>query len=116
MNNIFESSKVYILIRFQQAVSLYEIYSKIFQSKLVLVSKMYVEILWRWENVTESEILVEALTFQTSLEVTKRLRYITLLFLGNDTKTWFLINWKRDNNTQGVHEHTNFGKASLFVE
>ena len=47
---------------------------------------MYVEMLWRCENVTELEILVGALTFQTSLEVTKRLRHIILLFLGNDTK------------------------------
>ena len=31
-------------------------------------------------------------------------------FLGNDTKEWFLTNWGRDNNTQGVHKHSKFWK------
>ena len=30
--------------------------------------------------------------------------------LGNDTKKWFLANWGRENNTQGVHEHSKFRK------
>ena len=31
-------------------------------------------------------------------------------FLGNNTKKWFLTNWGRDTDTQGVHEHSKFWK------
>ena len=57
---------------------------------------------------TEGKLLVWDLTFQTSSEVTKKLDHVILFFLGNDTKKWFLTNSGRDNNTQGVHEHSKF--------
>ena len=48
--------------------------------------------------------IVETLRFQTSSKVTKKLYHIILLFLGNDTKKWFLTNWDRDKNIQEVHD------------
>ena len=55
-----------------------------------------------------NDVIVGALTFQPSPEVTKGLYHINLLFFGNDTKQWFLTYWSRDNNTEGVHENSKF--------
>ena len=60
--------------------------------------------------------IVGALTFQSSLEVTKDCTISSCCFLGNDTKKSFFTNWDRDNSTQAVYKTANFGKTSLFIE
>ena len=55
--------------------------------------------------------IFSTLTFQTSLEVTKRSHYITFCcFSGNDTRKWCFAIWVGDNSTQVVHEHSKFWK------
>ena len=48
--------------------------------------------------------------------MTKRLHHTILLFLGNDTKKWFLTNLGQDKTPKGSRNTANFGKTSLFIQ
>ena len=83
----------------------------------LLYCRTFFGICYRCHNLTyfynktciTTKQIVGALTFWTSSKVTKG-HHTILLFLGNDTKKWFLTNWDQDNNIQGVHEDSNFWK------